>query len=467
LILTTHHSLTKAKNWSKIPKLDLLHYDEVHCITGPKFKKALEQNLSRINPVLFTGTSATPLTANAYQKQLFNKIFQDIYLSKCSINAAVKLGYIAAPKFSVNVIRAKSTKHQLEAFTKSIDINIQQKILEDGRCDKVIAYIPSRHGLMTPTECVKYAAKYVKKFISNKYIIYLQDNSDGLSDLDFIKAKPNNKTHVLFACQKYRTGADIRDLDLVAVLMGGRMAWHNLIQISGRALRLDYVGKKGWCCISKIGDESTTADDVFSTIFKELLGYFNISKTDSQSTIMQKVKDFFGTLIINTTQLTLEQTMTKINEMHNPPNQKPKSRLDEVREYLAECEKFVETHHKSPLKDEQKSEREITLANQIAHFRKNRNIYDDGKGKEWGTFKNEQYRNECLDFLRTIDYVILTINSEALEKLSDKNIKTKLLKLKKHLPNITHNITRESICTIEELTIYKNAGYIKFSQTEK
>jgi hypothetical protein len=80
---------------------------------------------------------------------------------------------------------------------------------------------------------------------------------------------------ILFACERFREGSDVKGLEMTAVLTGNTIAAYILLQISGRALRNDYEGKEGWSLIARPSEEGTTEDDVYDSFLIHILDFLS------------------------------------------------------------------------------------------------------------------------------------------------------------------------------------------------
>lgn len=134
LITATHASLTDAQQWLKLPPITHCHYDEVHRITGDMFYKALQENLELWDTQYLTGTSATPKTCITSQHNKIAELFGNPLnvLHKCDVDEAIAEGWIAQPRFGVNVISKGMNKNDLVCSV----INIVQTSIADKQSQK-------------------------------------------------------------------------------------------------------------------------------------------------------------------------------------------------------------------------------------------------------------------------------------------------------------------------------------------
>lgn len=318
LFMASHQLMTQPKNWNALPKLDLFHYDEVHRCTGSGFFKCFN-NATHIKPFMTLGTSATPFTADTNQCKKLKTLFPGTPLSICAINDAVSKKYIAQPRFGATLIKnTQSGKNTLDKFVKTVIPNLlKAKQASDGKCNKIIAFIATTHGNLNPTESIKYVAEQLMLHSTNS-VIY-SHTGVGKSDKEFVSKKPDGKVHILVTCRKYQTGADICDLDMTIVFKGNSMMFQTLIQIAGRALRLDYTGKVGWCCVVQVGDSNNNVDDIFKSIVMSIATYFKISdKKLTRNKLKNYVKLFFGSFTLDDKLLSVEETMEKIMSIIKP-----------------------------------------------------------------------------------------------------------------------------------------------------
>ena len=317
LILATHASLTDTSLWDKIPPITHCHYDEVHRITGEEFHSRLQQKLQEWNTLFLTGTSATPKTCVSSQHKKLAELFGNPLhiLHRCDVDEAIQEGWIAQPRFGVHVL--SNTLKRTIVIRSFVDI-IRQSIIDKQsqglwKGGKVIAYLPTIKEV-----CV---AVSIAKEIMPEWHIYtaVEDAFEmAYSDDKFVSDVADGQPRILFACERYREGSDIKGLEMTTILMGNIIAAYILLQIAGRALRCDYVGKEGWCVIVRPSDDGTTEDDVFDSIVLQIMEFIGTEDGSSPSNrkIKQVVEKFFGPVAINGKVYHVEETIQRIQAMY-------------------------------------------------------------------------------------------------------------------------------------------------------
>ena len=306
LTLACHTALLSEKGLNKLPDINHIHYDEVHRITGEEFFNLLKKKMSDWNTIVLTGTSATPKTCSKAQHNKLAELFGDPLniLHKVDIHEAVKNGYIAKPRFIVKILpKLDDNATKIESFVDAVVSVFKQK----EKAGKAIFYIE------TTIEDVKYAYAYAIKTYPELNFYTAIDGQR--TDDDFIRADiKDGSSHILFACQRYREGSDIRNLELTGRLVGDIIAAHNLIQICGRALRIDNdPEKEGWCVIVRPSDEGTTVEDVMDSIVLEIFDFMGTSdKPLDKKDIKELVKTYFEDVSISGNRCSIEETIERV-----------------------------------------------------------------------------------------------------------------------------------------------------------
>ena len=320
LVTATHAGLTDENMLAILPPMTHVHYDEVHRIGGDQFFGLLKHFLGVWNTELLTGTSATPKTSNPAQHKKIAELFGEPYniLHKCDIDRAIQERWIAKPRFQITVI-SKSPWRQfiIRQFLQTNHRNILAK-QEQGHWSqkggKCIAYLPLK-------EEVREAFRLAKEEFPSDWKVYLavEEASASAESMDdkFVEDAADGVPRILFACERYREGSDINGLEMTSILMGNTIAANILIQIIGRALRLDHVGKEGWCSIFRPSDEDTTEEDVMDNILldiAETLGRNEILGDPKE--IRKMVEVFIGTTMIREKYLSVEETVARIQALY-------------------------------------------------------------------------------------------------------------------------------------------------------
>jgi len=300
LITATHASLT-GDHWDKLPDMTMVHYDEVHRITGNEFYDHLVLHVEKWNPYL-TGTSATPKTCDEEQHKklcgLFGNPLQIIH--RCDVDEAIEEGWIAKPRFAVHVI---SKQNKLNEFITIVKSNIEKKRTICWKGGKCIAYLPTRAEVIE-------AEKIARRIIPEAVIYSTENKTDSM----FVSDVADGTIRILFACERYREGSDIDGLEMTMILMGDKIGAHIILQIAGRGLRNDYEGKEGWCVIVRPSEEGTTEDEVFDSILFQIMVFMN--DTPTKEKVRHVVTKFFGEVSICGKIYNVEDTIDRIQWMY-------------------------------------------------------------------------------------------------------------------------------------------------------
>jgi len=316
LITSTHQSLTDDESWGKLGNICHIHYDEVHRITGHQFLDGLEKKVLSV-PFL-TGTSATPKTSDTGQHEKIHRLFGNplSILHRCDVDESIREEWIATPRFGVSIVSNTVERvKQIEAFVEVIRNTFIRKNVKG----KIIAYLPE-------IKDVKEFIRYAKEFLSAEWIIYnaIGDESTK-NDKEFVNAEIDTHHHILVACERYREGSDVKGLEMTAVMMGQTISAYILLQIAGRALRLDYPQKEGWCLIMRPSESDDTEENVFESIVLDIMTFMGKSDVLSSHEIRTIVKKYFGDVSCNGKVYDTEETIKRIQSMYERQLfQKPK-----------------------------------------------------------------------------------------------------------------------------------------------
>lgn len=315
LVTVTHASLTELNSWDKLPAMNHVHYDEVHRITGDEFHILIQSKLEQWNTSFLTGTSATPKTCSQSQHKKISELFGNPLkiLHKCDVDEAILEGWIAQPRFGVNIMSNDvSRKMIVKSFVNAVRLAIidkRDKGLWSG--GKIIAYLSLRSDVCE-------AVTMAKEVMPDWHIYTAVEDADASGDDKFVSDDADGTPRILFACERYREGSDIKGLEMTAILMGNTIGANILLQIAGRALRNDYIGKEGWCVIVRPSDEGTTEDDVFDSIVLQIMEF--IGKDDATAPTKEKIKrlvdKFFGPVAISGKVYNIDETILRIQSMY-------------------------------------------------------------------------------------------------------------------------------------------------------
>ena len=316
LVMATQMALTVERDLIRLPPMTHVHYDEVHRITGQLYFTLLNKYLAIWNTECLTGTSATPFTCSPSQREKITELFGNplTLLHRCGVDEAVKEGWIAKPRFIVSILPPiDDTDAHLRGFIQAVGKYIQLK----NTGGKFICYIETR------TEDVVRASDLALEILPWAKIYSAIDGER--SDKDFIKAPVDKTPRILFACQRYREGADIRGIEMTAKLLGATSAAYILLQICGRAGRIDNnKEKEGWCLLVRPSEKGTTEQDVLDSIILDIIEFMrNSDKPLTNKEIENIVRDYIGDISMSSSSCSLEETIARVQA------------LDERREYLS------------------------------------------------------------------------------------------------------------------------------------
>ena len=311
LIIATHAALIQEGIIQNLPKEIIhFHYDEVHRIGGEVLYKLLSKQLELWFTEFLTGTSATPLTSSANQRDKITKLFGNPInmIHQCGVEEAVNEGWIAKPRFIVVVSKKiDDIRTNIEAYVDAAFQTIVKKMKSDGfHGGKSIVYL---EGSIQNTE---YAYNYAKDTYKNFKSYCATDNIR--TDNKFCDEKYNKIPMILFACERYLEGSDIEGLEITARFVGESTSAHSMIQVSGRALRLDFPGKEGWCMIFRPSQEGTTSDDVLDSIVLDIIDLMGKSdKLYEKKDIVELIKTYMGSLSIDGNERSLDESVDRIH----------------------------------------------------------------------------------------------------------------------------------------------------------
>ena len=310
LITTTHAALTDAVAMERLPPILHVHYDEVHRITGDEFFTLLLGKLDIWKTQWVTGTSATPKTSNKNQHTKLCQLFGEplSLLHRCDVDTAVAEGWIAQPRFYINTIeQGKQEQQVLAAVTQArrmMELRQAKNMCQGG---KAIVYFNTLAEVRT-------AYIVAKDIFPSGWFRYCAADTEEESNYDdaFVSDHADGTPRIMFACEKYREGSDIPGLEFTAVLMGKEISAYILVQIVGRALRTDYSGKEGWCCIIRPRyDDDDEAALAHVLLDLEAIIAFNAGKT-TPTPFAQFVRTYFGEITLNGITLGLQETIERV-----------------------------------------------------------------------------------------------------------------------------------------------------------
>lgn len=305
LIFACHQAVVDEKQMRRLPPLNHIHYDEVHRIGGQTLFTLLNTLIQEWRVNLLTGTSATPLTSSEEQRKKIGELFGNPIniLHKCDIDEAVHEGWIARPQFHVKLLPKVKRDKLLELFAQAAVDSIHSK----GKFGKHILYVKdSKEDVKSVYDCLRLLYPDVKSY-------HAIDDSTR-NDSEFLKVDTSTQHALLCACQRYLEGSDIQGLESTGILIGDTISAHTLLQIIGRALRLDYPEKIGTCLIVKAVDENTTEEEVLDSIVFDIMEIVGLPVTEliKKEYTRKIVETYFGTVEIRGKTISVEETVDRV-----------------------------------------------------------------------------------------------------------------------------------------------------------
>ena len=197
----------------------------------------------------------------------------------------------------------------IEAYVDAVIQTIHEKKVRDGfRGGKCIVYL---EGSIQSTE---YAYNYSKKYKNFKFYC-ATDNIR--SDDKFCEETYIGVPMILFACERYLEGSDISGIEMTARFVGESISAHGMVQVSGRALRLDYPNKEGWCMIFRPSKEGTTPKDVLDSTILDIIDLMGKSdKPYEKKDIKEFIKMYIGKLSIDGSEITLSESVERLHSVY-------------------------------------------------------------------------------------------------------------------------------------------------------
>jgi hypothetical protein len=277
------------------------------------FYKALQKNLELWDTQYLTGTSATPKTCITSQHNKIVELFGNPLniLHKCDVDEAIAEGWIAQPRFGVNIISKGMNKNgTIHAVINIVHTSITDKQSQKKwRGGKVIVYMPLRTDICQ-------AVMKAKEMMPDAKIYTAVEDADASNDEMFVSDDADGTPRILFACERYREGSDIHGIEMTVVLMGDTIGANIIVQIAGRALRQDYEGKEGWCIIVRPSEDGIREDDVFDSIMLRIVDFIGQGSNPSQSKVRQIVEKYFGQMAISGKIYDVEETVRRIQTFY-------------------------------------------------------------------------------------------------------------------------------------------------------
>jgi len=328
LIIVTHAALAKATGeniveldetvhltgMDRLPAMNHAHYDEGHRITAEKFLAALKRKRTQWRTPYITATSATPKTSNTNQHERLAEFFGgDVpIIHRVDIDKAVANGWIAKPRFHIAEIADDTIEKQvLAVVTHTVALMKERIRINMCKGGKAIAYLQSKAE-------VTIAVKQAQDTVPPNYKIYWAVDINGKSNhREFVSAPANGTPRIMFACDRYREGSDIQGLEFTAVLMGKTMAAYILVQIIGRALRVDYEGKEGWCCILRPKYPDDKDDSPLEHILLDLEAVITFNAGVATRTNVEAfVRTYFGNITVDGRSINVDETIERVQNMY-------------------------------------------------------------------------------------------------------------------------------------------------------
>ena len=313
LVSACQKGLINDMGMCRLPHMTHVHYDEVHRITGDQNFQLLKEMLDKWNTEFLTGTSATPKTCSNLQHNKLAELFGEPYntIHSCSVEDAVHEKWIAKPRYIVNITPKNGDRAtELDAFLIAI-YNTIEKMRAAGKSKggKVVAYSSSITD-------VRYLVNKARDIIPSAAIYSAIDGER--TDNAFINAPADGSIRILFACQRYREGSDVGGLDMTCSLVGNTTAVYILLQICGRALRLDYDGKEGWCLIVRPCEKGITEGDVLESIILDIIDFNGDYKNKRKVVDIESlIKTFLGEVNVIGSSLSIEETIERVQAAYD------------------------------------------------------------------------------------------------------------------------------------------------------
>ena len=305
LITTCQKSVTFDADVARLPKMTHVHYDEVHRITGDLFFANLKKSLDIWKTEILTGTSATPFTASQSQRDKVSELFGSplTLLHQCGVDEAVQEGWIAKPRFIVCVLPPID---ETDAHLRGLVSAVGKYVLLKNTGGKFIVYVE------TSTEDARLTAEIARELLPWARIYTALDGARD--DAEFVAAPLDKTPRILIACQRYREGSNIRGLEMTAKLLGDTFAAYLILQVCGRAGRIDdNPNKEGWCLLVRPSPQGTTAQDVLESFLLNILECLKKQEGPlTKKEIHRLLTVYVGDVMINGSSYSVEHTVERV-----------------------------------------------------------------------------------------------------------------------------------------------------------
>ena len=305
LITTCQKSVTFDADVARLPKMTHVHYDEVHRITGDLFFANLKKSLDVWKTEILTGTSATPFTASQSQRDKVSELFGTplTLLHQCGVDEAVQEGWIAKPRFIVCVLPPID---HTDAHLRGLIAAVGKYILLKNTGGKFIVYVE------TSTEDARLTVEIARELLPWTRIYTALDGAR--SDAEFVAAPVDKTPRILIACQRYREGSNIRGLEMTAKLLGDTFAAYLILQVCGRAGRIDdNPNKEGWCLLVRPSSQGTTAQDVLESFLLNILDCLKKQEGPlTKKEIHRLLTVYVGDVMMNGSSYSVEHTVERV-----------------------------------------------------------------------------------------------------------------------------------------------------------
>lgn len=271
VLLTTHAAVVRHQDRmvGVFQTLDFLLYDEVHRITGEQLATFLTATLPSMTRLsAFLGTSATPFTSRTDQHRKIRDLFDGRILHSCDYATAIREGWIARPR--VKLIMVPPADRMAVVARTLQERFAQRKQVGQVFGGKVILYFKDTAQIKAAYPALRAAWPTAELFTANAFPnLGLQDTSDT-----FCTAPPGTGVRILLACQKFREGSDIKGVDMTGLVGQKDIEPYILLQIIGRALRIETdPAKIGDCMVfrDKAEEEDTNPAQILYDVFANLI----------------------------------------------------------------------------------------------------------------------------------------------------------------------------------------------------
>ena len=210
--------------------------------------------------------------------------------------------------FGVYIV-SKSLKKE-EIIRGYIDMVMNAINVKQMKHNKVIVYLDTIEEVKIAIETTNIIYPKIKIYNAIGDLRYK-------SDKEFVSVEPQDvNKHVLFACERYREGSDIRGIEMTTILIGDSISSNVLLQVAGRALRNDYEEKEGWCYVMRPSEEHENEEDILYNLITEMISFMNDNE-NTRKNIENKVRVCFNNISIKGKNIDIEETVRIIQAIYD------------------------------------------------------------------------------------------------------------------------------------------------------